>query len=280
MPKRKTRRIDRGKPLRSLGKTIAKTAAEFSRASRPLLNKSIKMAKKEMKKYHIPRIENNGSWVDLRNAMNEEFYMRGIIESEDGFEISNYFQAAEDFLRKYKHVPITKGDIQKAISTVKADDVGSAMPQFMKKTFKKGANKSSIIDAFEYLFSNKISPIDMDESDDSGKNFKSVSEAQITKHIERQMVGPLQMIAKNIEENANLLDKNRSWGSNTIKLYKNLISSDLSKLNVMCQDLPDTPEYSLVNPIRKRIETLASKGREWCDDQFWNTFLKRGSKKI
>ena len=33
----------------------------------------------------------------------------------------------------------------------------------------------------------------------------------------------------------------------------------------MCQDLPDTPEYSLVNPIRKRIETLAGKEREWCD---------------
>lgn len=187
---RRANKLDRTKALRSMIGSMASGMGSVGKmaydTSMPMIaeaGRSVgKSVSKAIREYEVPRVPNNGAWVDLRYGLITGLTNLGVIESDSELPTTIYFQSVEKFLDTHNDVKIIPSDIRNVTTKLKnmdPDDEGDVRTEKMEGIFKKGITHDSIIAALEYEFRKKINSSDdmgIEPEPEPGQGFQSAKE--------------------------------------------------------------------------------------------------------
>tara|TARA_Y100000389_G_scaffold196320_1_gene229077 strand:+ start:1156 stop:2217 length:1062 start_codon:yes stop_codon:yes gene_type:complete len=167
----RTRRIKKGEALSSMASSMASGMSHVGKMAydtgMPLARSMAGSVGQSVSKFvsdqRVPRVPNNGVWVDLRHGLITGLINLGIIESDSELPTNVYFQSVERFLDTYKDIMISPHDIKRVTAKLKSmdsDDDGDTRTAIIQDIFKGGITHDTIISALEYEFRNKINSYD------------------------------------------------------------------------------------------------------------------------
>ena len=243
--------------MSSVGKSVYDMGMPMVEEAGRSVGKSISKAISEQK---VPRVPNNGAWVDLRRGLITGLTNLGIIESDRELPTTIYFQSVEKFLDNHKDVMFSRDDIRSVTAKVSAmdpDDDGDIRTEKMPAIFEDGITHNSIIKALEYEFRKKIksSTDDMDmeiePEPEPGQGFQNAKE----KTAIRENYMRIASLGDSIEK---MINRMMNLKQSTVE-YKRLQATVNQKYEILKRIATTDQEIQVRDYIDEMLSKLPSK---------------------
>tara|TARA_B100002019_G_scaffold33299_1_gene27282 strand:+ start:4288 stop:5295 length:1008 start_codon:yes stop_codon:yes gene_type:complete len=183
---RRGNRLDRSKALRSMASSMVSGMSSVGKSAydmgMPMIEEAGRSISKAISEQKVPRVPNNGAWVDLRHGLITGLTNLGIIESDRELPTTIYFQSVEKFLENHSDIMFNADDIRSVTAKVRAmdpDDDGDKRTTKMLTIFKNGITHDSIIAVLEYEFRKQIKSSDdmeIEPEPEPGQGFQYAKE--------------------------------------------------------------------------------------------------------